>query len=101
MKTLVAIALVALICVLAMPNARSALGMERPPGVAAESWVPMGDSAGFVVTGNSLPGGVNARPDRNAMIPRPALRGYFVVKRGNAWYRIDAIPEPGIAPAGT
>jgi len=98
MKTLLAIALVALIGILAMPNARSALGMERPSGVAADAWVPMGDSAGFVVTGNALPRGANAQRDRSPMIPRPALRGYFVVKRGNAWYRVDTLPEPAIAP---
>lgn len=99
MKILFPIAIAALICALAMPNARSALGMERPSGVAAEAWVPMGDSAGFVVTGHSLPSGMNAIPDRNVMIPRPALRGYFVVKRGDAWYRVDTIPDPAIAPA--
>ena len=82
MKTLLAIALLALIFVLALPTARSALRMEHPPGVAAQAWIPMGESAGFVVTGSTM----------------PTLRGYFAMKRGNAWYRIDTIPEAGIAP---
>jgi len=98
MKTLFAIALVALIFVLALPTARSALGLEHPPGVAAQAWIPMGESAGFVVTGSTMPRGVSPQRDRTMGVAQPALRGYFAVKRGNAWYRIDTIPEAGIAP---
>jgi len=99
MKALALIAIVLLVCLLAIPNARGALGMERPPGVAEQAWVPMGDAAGFVVTGKASSRNAPTQRDSALSIPRPALRGYFAVKRGSTWYRLDTVPEPGALPA--
>ena len=48
-----------------------------PPGIGASEWIPMGESAGFVV----LSGSAN-HPER--------VTGYFLAKHGNTWKRLDS-----------
>ena len=55
--------------------------LSAPPDVAASNWLPLGDSFGFVI----VKGGKTTKPKQPA---QPALSGYFMVKRGDVWFRL-------------
>jgi hypothetical protein len=86
--------LVVAIALGAVPYARS-LGTPAPPhGVAADHWIPMGDAAGFVITGNSS--------DRQKGLKeggRDQVKGYFMIRRGDTWSRISNEPDDGVYKA--
>ena len=52
--------------------------LSAPPDVAISNWIPLGDSFGFVIV-------KAAKPKQFA---QPALSGYFMVKRGDVWFRL-------------
>jgi hypothetical protein len=88
MKTLVGILLAVAITAGVVPHARGLGAPPSPPGVAAGDWVPMGETAGFVIEhGDSL----TRRPG--------ILRGYFTILRGTTWMRVDPSPEMAVRPA--
>jgi hypothetical protein len=91
MKKLIGAALVAVIVLGLVPYARSINAPTIPPGIDAGNWVPMGDSAGFVISkgGSSM----------GSAAPVGVVRGYFMVRSGNTWFRIDSTPEYGVPPA--
>jgi hypothetical protein len=31
--------------------------------------------------------------------PVGVVRGYFMIRRGGTWFRIDSVPDPGAHPA--
>lgn len=72
--------------------ARSGNAPSVPPGIAAHNWVPMGDQAGFVVTGgaNDSSNGLRSEPN--------VLKGYFMLRREGVWLRIEPGPAPGVYP---
>jgi hypothetical protein len=85
MKKVLGLLLVVAIIVSVVPYARS-LGMPpSPPGVSAADWIPLGDAAGFVITHNTAPLVSPTKPG--------AVRGYFMVRPGNSWLRVDSEPE--------
>jgi hypothetical protein len=91
MKKVLGLLLVVAIIVGAVPYARS-LGMPpSPPGVSATDWIPLGDTAGFVITHNNAPLVSPTKPG--------AVRGYFMVRPGNSWLRVDSEPESRQYPA--
>lgn len=49
-----------------------------PPGVAAANWIFISGSSGFVV-------------QKEARAP-DAVTGYFMVKRGETWWRVTSVP---------
>jgi hypothetical protein len=57
---------------------------NRPSFVAEEAWVPLAPELGFVLTQEAEPAGARVNP----MNPRPAT-GYFAVKVGGTWRRVD------------
>jgi hypothetical protein len=72
-----------------MPLARSLDAQSTPPNIKASEWVPIGDTAGFVIT-------------RNAFSDAPApdsVKGYFVVRRSGTWLRVDSEPDLKTTPA--
>jgi hypothetical protein len=74
---------------LVMGVGQSAVSSESPvpPGVSADNWILLGDRAGFVITnGESLIGSTTAVG---------VARGYFMIRRGGIWLRIDTAPDPG------
>jgi hypothetical protein len=55
--------------------------LSAPPDVAISNWIPLGDSFGFVV----VKAAKTAKPKQLA---QPAVSGYFMVKRGDVWFRL-------------
>lgn len=74
--------------------ASKAPATNRPPGVAANAWVPITGSLGFVIEQQRLASPVVA-PGGGGFsaggVPVPALEGYFVVNRGGRWWRLDSL----------
>jgi len=92
--------------------------VDRPPGIAADQWFPIGDHLGLVVsdyqpgldplidsgpmnvltpprdTGPSPP--LNLRTTR----PTPALTGYLMIKQAGHWTRLSVVSPP-TCPPGT
>lgn len=62
--------------------------LSAPPDVSTLSWIPLGDSFGFVI----VTGVKTAKPGHPAPL---ALSGYFMVKRKNVWFRLTEEPLPG------
>jgi hypothetical protein len=86
--------LVVAIAIGAMPYARS-LGTPAPPrGVAADHWIPMGDAAGFVITGDSSDPRKGLKEGGSDQV-----KGYFMIRRGSAWSRISSEPDEGVYKA--
>jgi hypothetical protein len=55
--------------------------LSAPPDVATSNWLPLGESFGFVI----VSAGKMTKPKQ---APRPTLSGYFMVKRGDVWFRL-------------
>jgi hypothetical protein len=86
--------LVVAIAVGATPYARS-LGTPTPPrGVVADHWVPMGDAAGFVITGEASDPKKGLKEGGSDQV-----KGYFMIRRGGAWSRIANEPDEGVYKA--
>jgi hypothetical protein len=54
--------------------------LSAPPDVATSNWLPLGESFGFVIVA-----GKTTKPKLPA---QPTLSGYFMVKRGDVWFRL-------------
>jgi hypothetical protein len=82
--------LVATIAITAIPYARGLGTPEAPPGIAADHWISMGNTAGFVITGtaNDLHKGLRDEPN--------VVMGYFMVRPAKTWVRVDAGRENGV-----
>jgi hypothetical protein len=91
MKKVFGLALVTAIVMGSVPLARSLDAPIVPPGIDAGDWIPMGNSAGFVVSKHDSSMGSAA--------PVGVVKGYFMVRRGNTWLRIDSAPDYGVRPA--
>jgi hypothetical protein len=61
-------------------NVSSAPVSTRPAGVSAADWVPIGRNLGFVIEEHA---------DDRTGDPLPAVKGYFVVKQGSQWLRVE------------
>jgi hypothetical protein len=82
--------LLAIAIVVAVVPSRSLGAPPSPPGIPAKNWVPLGDVAGFVIT---PPLSGDPRP------PAGMVKGYFVVRQGNIWLRVDADRDVQVQPA--
>ena len=89
MNKLLSLLLVLAIAIAAIPYARGLGTPERPPGIAADHWIAMGDAAGFVITdhANDFRKGLRSDPS--------AIKGYFMVCHARAWLRVDPTPADG------
>jgi hypothetical protein len=67
--------------------------LSTPPDVATSNWLPLGDSFGFVI----VSAGKMTKPKQ---APRPALTGYFMVKRGDVWFRLIEEWPGKVVPLG-
>src|ERR1700722_1202487 len=76
-----------------MPLARSIEVSSLPPGVATGNWIPMGDAAGFVITGvgNDFLNGYRNEPNM--------VKGHFMARREGTWFRVDSAPDYEAHPA--
>jgi hypothetical protein len=87
MKAMFSLIVLAAFLVSAVPHARSLGTPPSPPGVAADNWISFSDSAGFVVT----PGDSLQSRDKP---PAGTVKGYFMVRQGKSWKRVDSEQEP-------
>jgi len=83
MNKILGVILLAAIAAGIVPYAHSLGAPDRPPGIAADSWVAMGETAGFVITkaDNDFRQGLRSKPN--------TLKGYFMIRVKNAWLRVD------------
>jgi hypothetical protein len=91
MNKVLGLALIVAIVVGAVPYARGLGIPPSPPGVSASDWIPLGEAAGFVITHSTAPLAPPTKPG--------AVRGYFMVRPGNSWLRVDSEPESRQYPA--
>ena len=91
MKKFLGLILVVAVVIVTAPHARGLGAPSAPRGVASSDWIPLGDSAGFVVSHEESP------PD--ASRPSGVVRGYFMVRRDQAWLRVDSGPGLKVHPA--
>jgi hypothetical protein len=90
MSKWLAAALILVIAFGSIPYARSLGGANIPPGISEKNWVPMGQAAGFVVTGsgNDLREGLKDSPN--------VMKGYFMIYRKGVWARVDPTPAADV-----
>lgn len=105
MKTLLPIAIL-LTATVAISSAQDKISTpDRPPGIAADTWVQIGDGFGLVVTSSresaSTPLGFLGSGDLQALIvfdrpvTKPPVDGYFVAKVRGEWRRVAVQPPFG------
>jgi hypothetical protein len=99
-KVVGAAALAAVLGALAIA-ANSAGSADRPPGVDQADWIAITDRFGLVVVPppKQPVNIVLTDPTVLLMELRPAVGGYFMVRRGNAWVRVVVV-EPTGGPGG-
>jgi hypothetical protein len=87
MKKVIGLLLVTAIVIGIGPYARGIGNSPLPPGISTDNWIALGDTAGFVVTNSdSLIGSTRSVG---------VAKGYFMVRRGSIWLRIDTSPDYG------
>jgi len=75
---------------------------DRPPGVNADSWVPINENLGIVLVSSSdnQGGPPVAIPSQPLLLGVPS-NGYFMVRRANRWVRLVVVePFRGPGDAG-
>ncbi len=89
MNKIFCLLLISAVVVAMVPLARSLDAHPTPPNIKAGEWVPIGDTAGFVITHDAFGGA-----------PMPgSVKGYFVVHRSGVWLRVDSERELKTTPA--
>jgi hypothetical protein len=87
MKKVIGLLLVTAVVIGIGPYARGIGNPLLSPGISTDNWISLGDTAGFVVTnGDSLIGSTRSVG---------VAKGYFMVRRGSTWLRIDTPPDYG------
>ena len=89
MNKLPAALLAAVIVIAIAPYARSVDAPSLPPGVNADHWIVVGKGAGLVITDEPVWTGGKWRSDG-------PIAGYFMVRRGDTWRRVEASAPEGI-----
>ena len=79
MKKLWAIVVIGCVVGIATPLVLAQGGAAKPDGIAADSWVPLGNDAGFVVT----------REVSGSLTVPGALNGFFMARRAGNWVRLE------------
>ena len=95
MKRIACLPIVALLLTLSVAIS-AADAPDRPPGVAAASWVPVSERLGIVLVNraSSVPIAANDK----VLLLKPPVGGYFMVKGAAGWTRL-VIVEPPKGPA--
>jgi hypothetical protein len=68
---------------------------DVPPGVTTKNWVQISARLGVVLVETA---NTPVRPERGALMLRPPVNGYFMVKGADGWTRL-IIVEPSKGPA--
>ena len=117
MKTLALSALISVsilatsLALAAEPIERPTFGADtgnRPIGVEAKDWIPVGEKLGFVVVSTvgspkvnypDAPQGERARPLLRGVAPPVPAAGYFMVKTTDGWRRLVIMTPADLAAA--
>jgi hypothetical protein len=91
MNKLYSLLLIGAIVIGLVPYARSLGTPERPRGVAADHWVPMGDAAGFVIIGDASDPKQGLKEGGSGQV-----KGYFMIRRVGTWSRVSNEPDEGV-----
>ena len=76
-----------------VPLARSIEASSPPPGISTSNWIPMGEAAGFVITG------VGDDFLKGFRTEAKTVRGHFMARREGTWFRVDSAPDYEAHPA--
>ena len=88
---------IALVAVVLLNPPRATLAQTEPaipPGVSEESWIPLSDRAGILITRIGPRNLITTTPPRN-------LQGRVVIEIDGQWAGIDLINRGGITPLTT
>ena len=85
-STISRILLVACLCTLCFVAGAQPQSVS-PPGIAADRWLPITPTLGFVITGGGTPG----MPPSSAV---STVTGYFMAVKDGKWIRLDVEPPP-------
>ena len=86
MKTVISV-FVALVIAIALHQGVKAAGeSSMPPGISADAWVPISDTAGFLISPSAMPTQKGASSQ--------VLTGYFFARKNGIWFRLNAAPVP-------
>ncbi len=88
MKSILAVAAAILIGALVQRGLAAEPRPDMPPGVEASDWIPLSETAGFLVTPEKAPA---YQPPGG----RQVLTGHFFAKKKGQWFRLN------VAPVGT
>jgi hypothetical protein len=91
MKKLFGLLLIVAVAIVAIPIARSFGVLPAPPGISTNDWIPLGETAGFVITRANGPLGEQSKPG--------FVRGYFMVRQASAWLRVESDLQSQLHPA--
>jgi hypothetical protein len=64
---------------------------DRPPGVSPDAWIRLDENLGIVVNAPTTTAATSA----TAAAP-PAATGYFMVKHGGLWLRLNLEAQPAV-----
>jgi hypothetical protein len=90
MQKLLAAAILVLASAVTMHYVFGANSPDRPTGVDEKNWIQVSDRLGFVIEPMPYP----MSTDRQVLIAKQSLRGYFSAKTPGGWQRL-AIENPG------
>lgn len=96
MKSIYAVAAVAMVAGAVLVGAIAVDAPSRPPGVSADAWAPVSDTVGVVLGAQRQVPHVDA----GGAILTPPTTGYLMVKRGGTWQwliLIEPLKGPGSA----
>ena len=86
-------AVIVLLTVISLAGVVQNAELSAPPDVAPSNWLPFGESFGFVIAS----AGKTTRPKQPGQL---ALSGYFMVKRGDTWFRLIEEWPGRVVPLG-
>ena len=90
MQKLLAVAILILASVVTVHYVFADDVSDRPNGVDAKNWIQVSDRLGFVIEPMPFP----LATDRQILLAKQPLRGYFSAKTPAGWQRL-AIENPG------
>jgi hypothetical protein len=101
MKVLPYLSLAVVVAIVAIPQALGQHAADRPPGVAANSWVSINENLGIVLVSSTPDAKPQVRINPQALLLAPPSNGYFMVRRADHWTRLVVVePLRGAGDAG-
>jgi hypothetical protein len=101
MKVLASLSIALVVAIVGISHAFGESAGDRPPGVAADSWVSISENLGIVLVSPPPDAKPQVRVNPQALLLAPPSNGYFMVRRVNHWTRLVVVePLRGAGDAG-